>query len=59
MGRNKIKIEKIENDRVRQVQQPVLTTGHLLQAKKRTSEESYGTVSSVPGEGVDLHHRQK
>jgi hypothetical protein len=42
MGRNKIKIEKIENERIRQVRISTHSSGYFLQEKTWNYQESYG-----------------
>lgn len=51
MGRKKIKIERIEDDRNRQVGTGIsitdVKTGHFQQEKERTHKESYGVVGPL------------
>lgn len=46
MGRNKIKIKKIENERMRQVRHQIMQ-GDLLQKKKRVAQKIDGTVLAL------------
>lgn len=59
MGRNKIKIEKIENERIRQVSIPFNTPGYILQKKKRNYQESNGIGSTLRSKGFNVHRGQK